>query len=279
MLAVADATHGSAMKTEPKSLVDQVFGQLAQEILRGHLRAGSSLPAERALAEQLQVNRQVIREAMRRLAQLGLVQVQHGDGTHVLDFREHGGLDVLALLMEQPSARKSSLALWLPILELRAALAPEVVRHCALRAKLSLRRELVRTCQEMAQAQSDDELRALERRFWDLVHEGANHIVFRLTYNTFKRTADSADALTTAWTAAELKRTKFRLPIAEAILAGDADRAEREARTAMRTQLELASGAGKKKRAAESRAAPARKKPAQSSLIAKPPPRKKASTL
>ncbi|MET0286257.1 MAG: GntR family transcriptional regulator [Polyangiales bacterium] len=253
--------------------MDQVFGQLAHAILGGEYKPGSSLPAERALAEQLKVNRQVVREAIRRLAQLGLVQVLHGDGTHVLDFREHGGLDVLALLMEQnPPGRKGSLALWLPILELRAALAPEAVRHCALRAKLSLRRELVRTCQKMSQAEDDAALYELEARFWDLVHEGANHIVYRLTYNTFKRTANLAGELTIAWTAAELKRTKYRLPIAEAILAGDADRAEREVRSAMRAQLELATKGPKKKKAAA-------KPQAAQSLIAKPPPRKKASTL
>jgi GntR family transcriptional repressor for pyruvate dehydrogenase complex len=256
------------------SLVEQVFGQLASAILRGQYKPGVSLPAERALAEQLKVNRQVVREAIRRLAQLGLVQVLHGDGTHVLDFREHGGLDVLALLMEQtPPGQKGSLALWLPILELRAALAPEAVRHCALRAKLSLRRELVRTCQKMSQAPDDAAVYELEARFWDLVHEGANHLVYRLTYNTFKRAASLAGELTVAWTAAEVKRTKFRLPIAEAILAGDADRAEREVRSAMRTQLELATKATKKKKAAKPQ--PMRTQ----SLIAKPPPRKKASTL
>ncbi len=256
------------MKAEAKSLVDRVFEQLAQDILRGHHRPGSSLPAERALAEQLQVNRQVVREAIRRLEQLGLVEVLHGDGTHVLDFREHAGLELLALLMEQPASRKNSLTLWLPILELRAALAPEVVRHCATNAKLSLRRELVRTCQAMSQAEDDEALYKLEQHFWALVHEGANHIVYRLTFNTFKRTAQAANALTVAWTASEVKRSKYRLPIAEAILAGDSERAEREVRSAMRGQLEAMKGAAKKKGGARGQ-----------SLTAKPPPKKKASTL
>ncbi|HEY6882398.1 MAG TPA: GntR family transcriptional regulator, partial [Polyangiales bacterium] len=145
-----------------KSLVEQVFRQLAYTIVAGHHKAGTNLPSERALADEFSVNRQVVREAVRRLAQLGLVQVLHGDGTRVLDFREHGGLDVLALLMEQAHGRKNSLALWVPILELRGALAPEVVRHCALRAKLSLRRELVRTCQQMSRAADDREICDLE---------------------------------------------------------------------------------------------------------------------
>jgi GntR family transcriptional repressor for pyruvate dehydrogenase complex len=252
------------MTAEPKSLVDQVFRRLARAILAGTHPAGSHLPAERALAEQLRVNRQVVREATRRLAQLGLVQVLHGDGTRVLDFREHGGLDVLALLMEQAPDGKDSLALWLPILELRAALAPEVVRHCAVRAKLSLRRELVRTCQKMSRAEDDGAIYELDQHFWERVHEGANHIVYRLTYNAFKRCCASARELSVSWTVAELRRTQFRLPIAEAILAGDAERAERELRSAMRAQLEPKKAPAKKKRTS---------KP---TLLVKPAARKKA---
>jgi GntR family transcriptional regulator, transcriptional repressor for pyruvate dehydrogenase complex len=226
-------------RAQSKSLVEQVFQELATAIVSGSYKAGEHLPAERALAEQLEVNRQVVREAIRRLAQLGLVQVLHGDGTRVLDFREHGGLDVLALLMEQAHTPKTSLAFWLPILELRAALAPDVVRHCTLRAKLSLRRQILLTAQEMRRAKDDDAaIYALEARFWDLVHEGANHLVYRLTYNAFKRCARSIREQSQAWTAAEVKRSGYRIPIAEAIAAGDPERAEREVRQAMRGMLE-----------------------------------------
>jgi GntR family transcriptional regulator, transcriptional repressor for pyruvate dehydrogenase complex len=243
---------------QSRSLVDQVFRELADGILSGRHKPGSHLPSERALAEQLEVNRQVVREAIRRLAQLGLVQVLHGDGTRVLDFREHGGLDLLALLMEQAHGKKSSLALLVPILELRGALAPEVVRHCALRAKLATRREIITVTQEMARAKDEDALYALEARFWNLVHEGAGQLVYQLTYNTFKRCAASMLEQTKAWTAAELKRTRYRLPIAEAIAAGDAERAERETRTAMRGMLEswLASKQRGKAKPATKRARP-----------------------
>jgi DNA-binding FadR family transcriptional regulator len=220
-----------------RGLVDQVFGQLASGIMSGAYEIGSHLPSERALAETLQVNRQVVREASRRLAQMGLVQVLHGDGTRVLDFRAHGGLDLLALLMEQAGTRKTSLSYWIPILEMRSALAPDVVRHCAKRAKQPVRDQLQKVALAMSQTQDDATLHTLDNSFWDLIHEGADHIVYRLTYNSFKRCASLIPEQSRTWVAREVRQSDYRLPLAKAIAEGDADRAEHEVRTSMRSVL------------------------------------------
>ena len=222
---------------QSRGLVDQVFGQLASGIMSGAYEVGSHLPSERALAETLQVNRQVVREASRRLAQMGLVQVLHGDGTRVLDFRAHGGLDLLALLMEQAGTRKTSLNYWIPILEMRSALAPDVVRHCANRAKQSVRDQLQRVALAMSQTQDDATLHMLDNSFWDLIHEGADHIVYRLTYNSFKRCASLIPEQTRIWVAREVRQSEYRVPLAQAIAEGDADRAEHEVRASMRAVL------------------------------------------
>ena len=222
---------------QSRGLVDQVFSQLASGIMSGAYAVGSHLPSERALAETLQVNRQVVREASRRLAQMGLVQVLHGDGTRVLDFRAHGGLDLLALLMEQAGTRKTSLSYWIPILEMRSALAPDVVRHCAKRAKQPVREQLQRVAQQMSQVHDDATLHTLDNSFWDLIHEGADHIVYRLTYNSFKRCASLIPEQSLTWVAREVRQSDYRIPLAKAIAEGDADRAEHEVRTSMRSVL------------------------------------------
>ena len=185
----------------------------------------------------MQVNRQVVREASRRLAQMGLVQVLHGDGTRVLDFRAHGGLDLLALLMEQAGTRKTSLSYWIPILEMRSALAPDVVRHCANRARQPVRDQLQRVALAMSQTQDDATLHMLDNSFWDLIHEGADHIVYRLTYNSFKRCASLIPEQSRTWVAREVRQSDYRVPLAKAIAEGDADRAEHEVRTSMRSVL------------------------------------------
>ncbi len=65
-----------------------VTERLRGEILRGDYRAGDRLPAERDLAQRLDVGRAVVREAMRCLEQMGLVSVRHGGGATVRGLEE-----------------------------------------------------------------------------------------------------------------------------------------------------------------------------------------------
>jgi GntR family transcriptional repressor for pyruvate dehydrogenase complex len=64
-------------------LSDKVAEQLTDAILSGQIPAGSRLPSERELGDQLKVSRTVIREAVRSLAALGLVNVTAGRGVEV----------------------------------------------------------------------------------------------------------------------------------------------------------------------------------------------------
>src|SRR5258707_12394251 len=64
---------------------EQVAEQIEKRILDGELRKGGRLPTERALAEQFHVSRTAVREAMKILAQKGLVDMRPGRGTIVSD--------------------------------------------------------------------------------------------------------------------------------------------------------------------------------------------------
>lgn len=61
----------------------QVVEQFRQQIRAGNLRPGDKLPPERELATQFGVGRNSIREALRELDLLGLVESRHGEGTFV----------------------------------------------------------------------------------------------------------------------------------------------------------------------------------------------------
>src|SRR3954468_18050104 len=79
----------------PTSVSDRVFGVLCEHIVSGRYAPGEKLPTQRALAADLAVNIGPIREAVKRLEQLRLVEVRHGDAMRVRDWREHGGRDVI----------------------------------------------------------------------------------------------------------------------------------------------------------------------------------------
>jgi GntR family transcriptional repressor for pyruvate dehydrogenase complex len=56
---------------------------LEQAILSGKLAPGDLLPSEREISSEMGVSRSVVREALGRLASLGLVRSVHGSGTRV----------------------------------------------------------------------------------------------------------------------------------------------------------------------------------------------------
>jgi GntR family transcriptional regulator, transcriptional repressor for pyruvate dehydrogenase complex len=67
------------------SVSDEIASRLVGSILAGTLRFGDKLPAERDLAEYFNVGRPSVREALRTLSVVGLIEVRHGEGAFVVD--------------------------------------------------------------------------------------------------------------------------------------------------------------------------------------------------
>jgi DNA-binding FadR family transcriptional regulator len=67
-----------------RSLVDEVVDQIKAEISSGNWAIGHRIPSEYELIESLGVSRPSIREAVRALVQLGLLETRQGDGTYVI---------------------------------------------------------------------------------------------------------------------------------------------------------------------------------------------------
>ncbi len=65
------------------SLVQGLADELRRSILAGEYRPDDRLPPERKLAEQRGVGRGTVREAFKKLEQLGLVDIRHGGGATV----------------------------------------------------------------------------------------------------------------------------------------------------------------------------------------------------
>ena len=72
-------------KIAPEKLSSMVISQIEQLILRGILRPGERLPAERELAERLAVSRPSLREAIAELQEKGLLVSKAGSGIFVAD--------------------------------------------------------------------------------------------------------------------------------------------------------------------------------------------------
>src|SRR5947207_15416337 len=79
---------------------EQVAEQIEKRILDGELRSGDRLPTEREMAEQFHVSRTAVREAMKILAQKGLVDMRPGRGTIVIDGAHEAMQDSIGLVMK-----------------------------------------------------------------------------------------------------------------------------------------------------------------------------------
>src|SRR5688572_7848136 len=210
-----------------RSLSDEVFEQLKNQILQGAFGVGTPLPSERKLCEMLGVNRGALREALKRLEQARLVSIQHGGTTKVANFMKTAGLDLLSTLLFKEEG-KIDTRVARSIVEIRSSLAPDIVRLCALRADPALKEELSEVDDRMQQSQGDlPLLQRLAMEFWSLAVEGSENVAYRLCYNTLQDSYSKFAHLLTNVLEEELMDIDGYRAIANAILAGDTAAAER----------------------------------------------------
>lgn len=217
-----------------RSAADEVFDQLVTDVVAGELRSGSALPAERRLAELLGVSRPVVREALQRLAQAGLVEVRHGGATTVRDFTRFAGLDLLPRLLLRGG--RLDVAVVRSVLEARLAVGPEVAALAARRRTTGLVDDLDREVDRLASATDAVAAQRSALAFWDRLVDGADSVVFRLMFNSLRAAYEPAlEALATVM-GAEVERLEHYRAVAEAVRAGAPGRA----RTAATAVLEPA---------------------------------------
>jgi GntR family transcriptional repressor for pyruvate dehydrogenase complex len=212
------------------SLSDAVFEQIAGQILTRKVEPGQPLPSERDLCKALGVNRQALREALKRLAQVGLIEQRHGGGTTVLDYRRTAGLDLLSRLLISPTG-EPDLLVARSIMEMRAALAPDIARLCALRADDQLRRMLHEILQDLRAVGADqlERLQVLSLELWELLVTGSDNIAYRLAFNTLRQTYEQIRGVLVFALADELRAIDECARLVAAIDAHDAELARRSA--------------------------------------------------
>jgi len=164
---------------------DQVFRLLSEQILSGRYESGEKLPTQRALAADLAVNMASIREAVKRLEQLGLVEVRHGDAMRVRDWRSDGGLDVVAhLIFAAGGVDRPTLA---AVLEARRLMLTEAARLAATRRGDDQARRLRELALQIAEAPDAQTAQLLDLAFIAELVEASDNVVFVLVLNTVRR--------------------------------------------------------------------------------------------
>ena len=205
-------------------VTDQVFARLLEPILTGQYAPGEKLPRQRELATDLGVTLGSLREALKRLEQMGLVDVRHGDATRVADWRQSGGLDVLAHLLFRGGGL--DLGVLTDVLEARALMLRELAGLAAARRDDAQAARLAAQAEAFAAA-GDDAVAAahVDFAFFTEVAEAARNLVFVLVLNAIRALYfDHLAVVPVTARPAELAPRYAQL--AEAIGAQDADLAK-----------------------------------------------------
>jgi GntR family transcriptional repressor for pyruvate dehydrogenase complex len=110
------------------SLTDEAIERIKEMIVSGELRPGDRLPKEADLAERLGLSRNSLREAVRALSFIRVLDVRHGDGTYVTSLQPEVLLDTVGFVLD--FHRDDSV---LNLLEVRRILEPPATAMAAAR--------------------------------------------------------------------------------------------------------------------------------------------------
>ncbi|GAB97593.1 GntR family transcriptional repressor for pyruvate dehydrogenase complex [Kineosphaera limosa] len=108
------------------ALTDVAIERIKQMIIDGQLSPGDRLPPERELGERLGLSRNSLREAVKALEVMRVLDVRRGDGTYVTSLEPDLLLDVMSFVVD---LQHDSTVL--ELLEVRAILEPQAAAMAA----------------------------------------------------------------------------------------------------------------------------------------------------
>jgi GntR family transcriptional regulator, transcriptional repressor for pyruvate dehydrogenase complex len=210
-----------------RSVSESVYEQLRDAILTGEVRAGDVLPGERRLCEMLEVNRGAVREALKRLEQDQLVSIQQGEATRVLDFRDSARLDLLSQLMVSPEGIRDS-SVTMAVGELRCAITPDIARLAALRLGPKLGPQIMAALSELEAAAGRPAVFQIQvEAFLSVLVHASRNVAYQLVNNTMREVhLRFAEDVWDRFRGSEYENIERYRALAEAVIAGEADRAE-----------------------------------------------------
>src|SRR4051794_5117284 len=233
------ATVGTDPSVAASLVSDRVFAQLLEGLLSGRYAAGEKLPTQRALAADLGVTMSSVREALKRLEQMGLVDVRHGSAMRVRDWRRHGGLDVLTHLLFRGGGLDAGVLG--AILEARALMLRELAGLAAERRSDAQATQIAQLAERFAQAEHPHDAARVDFAFFTEVAQAAGNLVFELILNAIRELYFAhLDAVPVTARPQELAPIYAR--IARAIGRGDGNRARAAAFELASQQAEQVGG-------------------------------------
>lgn len=165
-----------------KKVYEEVIEQIQKNIIDGELKKGDRLPSERELSELMNISRTSIREALRVLESMGVVESVHGEGNFICSNTDKSLLQPLSMMFKLNNGKYKD------IFELRKVLEVENARLAAIRATDMDCRELINIIEEMEEeskcANRNEILVELDKRFHNKVASMSKNCLIESLFNT-----------------------------------------------------------------------------------------------
>ncbi|GLW65338.1 GntR family transcriptional regulator [Actinomadura rubrobrunea] len=200
------------------STVEAVVDRIQAEVSGGAWRVGERIPGELDLAARLGVSRPAVREAIRALAHVGVLEVRRGDGTYVRSCAD-----------PRPLLRRVQTAALRDVFEVQLAHDVQAARLAALRRTEADLARLEELLAARDAAEDADEFGAADSRFHLGVAEASgNPVLVEACRYFIGRLRESLSAIRLDHRIPEAGPARHRA-VLDAVAAGDPDAAARAA--------------------------------------------------
>lgn len=154
---------------------EEFLNQIIDNIKKGNLKPGDSLPTERALSETLGISRPVVREVLKSLELLGIITSVHGGGNYISKNLETCLIKPLSILFE---INNSSL---IETQQLRAALECKAAELAAEKCTPVDAAELKLTLEKINAATTPEDREKLDHSFhMDIARVAGNRMIYNI---------------------------------------------------------------------------------------------------
>lgn len=162
------------MTTKPREkMFVEILNKLKAIIQKDRLQPGDKLPSERELSERLNVGRSSVREALRAMELLGLIETRRGEGTFIKEARNHRLVEVLASFILNDGLVKQELT------ETRQMIEKNAVLLASERRSEAQINRLERHLDKMEETDTEGIDPVLDREFFRIVLEAAHNSLLK----------------------------------------------------------------------------------------------------
>src|ERR1051325_4329908 len=163
----------TSVDVEPRqSVTERAIADIKAKIAAGELEPGQRLPTERDLAADLGLSRSSMREAIKALTVLGVLEVRHGAGVYVTSLEAGGLLENLGVVAEV--SRGETLV---HLVQVRKILEPAAVAVAAARITPEQLAQLRAEMAAMERGTSAEEIVEHDMEFHRIINEAAGNPV------------------------------------------------------------------------------------------------------